>query len=95
VSFSLNINDFINFTSIGSGGILELSFATGLADRDIVGDFDMFLFEVGAARDNAFYQVDIETTQVPEPAALPLLLTALGGLGIVVARHRRQERTKR
>ena len=90
VSFSLNINDFKNFTSIGSGGILELAFATGIADRNIVDNFDLFMFEVGAARDNAFFQVDISSTAVPEPISMLLFGTGLVGIGGYVRRKFKQ-----
>ena len=50
---------FSGFTSIGSGGILEVVFADPLTDSNIVGNFDLFLFDAGGAGDNATFTVDV------------------------------------
>ena len=85
VSFSTDINDFINFTSIGSGGILEMAFSGRIADANVVDNFDLFLFEVGAAGDNAFFQVDVAV--IPIPPAFWLFGSGILGL-IGMARRR-------
>ena len=58
VVFGCDPNGFSGFTSIGSGGVLEVAFPGNIADSNIVGVFDLFLFDAGGAGDNAVFKVD-------------------------------------
>jgi hypothetical protein len=63
------IGDFSSFTSIGSGGILSVAFAEGIADSNVVGSNDLFLFDVGGGGDNATFVAAIPECGdgVPDP----------------------------
>ncbi len=55
---------FRGFTSIGSGGRLSLTFPEPIANSDLFGRYDLFLFDMGGANDNAFFFVDVEPIPV-------------------------------
>jgi hypothetical protein len=59
VQFGCDPAGFSRFTSIGSGGILNLVFGEPIADSNLVAGFDLFLFDAGGAGDNAIFRVDV------------------------------------
>jgi hypothetical protein len=55
----LDISTWSGFTSVGSGGLLELVLPAALADANVVGDYDLFLFDAGGSGDGAVFRVDV------------------------------------
>lgn len=47
-----------------------------------------YIFDSQLTADSSVYRISFETTEVPVPAALPLFLSALGGVGILARRNR-------